>query len=108
MDEEDDLDNVFSKEEQEEVDALSVADRIGIDVAILAVAHQQWRKVGLIVSKLQSGFSPELQIRVPIGFLVQRVAALVQSGQLESQGDLRRMGASEVRLPRHRPPREYS
>ena len=42
---------------------------------------------------------PEGLVEVPVGFLVRRVKVLVESGKLESSGNLDYMRFSEIRLP---------
>lgn len=74
----------------------SSADVDGIDAAILALAHQGWQKVALIVGTV---LTAEGHDRWPLGLVVRRVAALVERGELESQGRVRRMHYSEIRRP---------
>ena len=71
-----------------------------IDSAILAVAQTSWRKVGMVIVKASEQLGPAL----PDGdagykMIAQRVEALVQAGQLASQGESSRWRHSEVRLP---------
>jgi len=66
-----------------------------IDGALLAECGSTWRKVARVVAYAWK--SPELE-DIPMGFLVQRVMALVKAGDLTSQGDLHYIRSSEVRL----------
>jgi hypothetical protein len=71
-----------------------------IDNAILSVSESSWRKVAMIIAKA---------VRVEgIGvaddeagheIIASRIEALVLSGRLTAQGDLKRWRYSEVRLP---------
>jgi hypothetical protein len=103
------FDDVLSVEEEEIVLRLSATDVETIDAAILAVANERWRKVAFIVSRLCSmnasggmNASEPGTVIIPFRFYVRRVAMLAERGMLESQGDLRRMIYSEVRLPQGR------
>lgn len=69
-----------------------------MDRVLLTQATQSWRKVVRIVSGAISELSKRLP-GVPDIYYAQRVRHLVEVGKLESEGDLRFMGRSEVRLP---------
>jgi hypothetical protein len=69
-----------------------------IDAALLAETKNRFLKVVRIVDAVM-GSIPNVPKDVPVVFYAQRIAHLVRTGQMESQGDLRRMGLSEVRLP---------
>jgi Protein of unknown function len=96
------LDDFLSEEERGLVDALSATEVEAIDAAILARAREDWLKVAFIVGSLWTEFRRVDDRFVPLGFLVRRVAWLVELGKLESQGDMRRMRYGEVRLPGRR------
>lgn len=91
-------DTELDDEEQQTVLALSESQVALIDSLLLADCAPSWRKVARIVrTALTRG--PEELTEVPVGFFTQRVKALVESGRLESQGNLDYMRFSEVRLP---------
>ena len=71
-----------------------------IDSAILAVAQTSWRKVAIVIVKAAERLGPALPDG-DLGYkmIAQRVEALVQAGQLASQGESSRWRHSEVRLP---------
>jgi hypothetical protein len=98
-DADDSLDDFLDEGEQELVKALSARDVEAIDAAILAAARDKWLKVAFIVGPLWTKLNPRDDHRIPLGFLVRRVASLVEVGRLQSQGDVRQIRFSEVRLP---------
>src|SRR5579872_816522 len=69
-----------------------------IDEALLAKAQPEFRKVAYIVGSVM-GSIRDLPEGLPDVYYERRVAKLVEAGFLESQGNLRRMRFSEVRLP---------
>ena len=77
---------------------LGERDIRNIDEALMAEASPQWRKVARLVGGAMSN-QPTGIAGIPDLFYAQRVRHLVESGLLESGGDLRCMGFSEVRLP---------
>jgi hypothetical protein len=95
------FDDELSPEESARMAGLPARDLDEIDAAILSIAHHRWQKVLFIVSQmgLKHREAPDGHL-VPMGFYVRRIAALAAEGRLESTGDIRRMGYSEVRLPR--------
>lgn len=67
-----------------------------IDAALLSQVSSDWRKVASVVGMAMLSMR-DRPSGVPDVFFAKRVALLVESEQLESQGDLRRMRFSEVR-----------
>ncbi len=92
-------DTELDGEEQKVVAALSESQIALIDSMLLADCAPTWRKVARIVGTAMTR-GPEELAEVPIGFLARRVKGLVESGELESSGNLDYMRFSEVRLPR--------
>jgi len=95
---EDDFDPPLTVEELRKIEQLSASEITQIDQTLLTNAAPQWRKVARVVGTSMI----ELKSRVagiPDLYYSQRVAKLVSDGKLESQGNLRRMRFSEVRLP---------
>jgi hypothetical protein len=94
------FDDQLDEDEEAAFAAQSPAEIEEIDAAILALAGPRWRKVAFIAGNLLLEFEDDTGAPIPIGVVVRRVIALVGLAKLESQGDLRRMRFSEVRLPR--------
>ena len=68
-----------------------------IDRVILSLADERWQKVAMIVAK-----SEEILGEMNddgLNRVGDRVAALVEAGRLEAQGDVSRWRHSEVRQP---------
>lgn len=84
--------------QKEKVALLSELDLEVIDLAIMNNCCKFWRKVARIVSAVMDDIPPH-QKGVPDIFYSQRIKKLVEEGKLESQGDLRCMRYSEVRIP---------
>lgn len=91
-------DTDLNDEELRTVAALSESQVAFIDSVLLADCTASWRKVASIVGTALTKGPVELK-EVPVGFLARRVKKLVESGELDSQGNLDYMGFSEVRLP---------
>ena len=91
----------LSPEEHARVAELSEQDLRNIDEALLAEASAQWRKVARLVGGAMSHQSTRVP-GIPDLFYAQRVRRLVDTGLLESSGDLGYMGRSEVRLSSER------
>ena len=82
------------------VKKLSASDIQTLDEALLSNADGHWRKVAFVVAKTMLQLKPRPE-GVPDVYYAQRVAAMVTQGKLESQGNLRRMRFSEIRLRAH-------
>ena len=91
------LDGPLSKEEANLVRSLSTEDIAIIDTALLAQATVNWRKVAMVVACAMDAVQGRV-VALPDIYFAQRARHLVESGRLESQGDLARMRYSEVRL----------
>ena len=78
------------------VDRLTPSQIRAIDAAILQDIPATWCKVAMVLAK-QLKARPGLPTDVPLEFYWQRLSRLVERGDLESQGDLRRARFSEVR-----------
>lgn len=80
------------------VSKLTVSELEKIDKEILKNSSHQWRKVARVVGqtllKLQTEFPG-----VPDVFYSARIEFLVKSGALQSQGNLKKMRYSEIKLP---------
>ncbi len=80
------------------VEALSEADLEVIDTALLSNVDEQWRKVARVVGTTILEFKGKFH-GVPGVFFAQRILRLTNEGRLESQGNLKKMRYSEIRLP---------
>jgi hypothetical protein len=69
-----------------------------IDQVILSLCDREWLKVARIVGKTMKTFEGR-QLHVSADEIDERMAFLVSSRQLESQGNIRNWRYSEVRLP---------
>ena len=94
------LDGPMDATQQARADALTAVQLEAIDRQILRASDVRWRKVARIVADLMLSDWPGKPDGIADVFYAERVARLVQQGKLESQGNLRRMRFSEVKLPR--------
>jgi pimeloyl-ACP methyl ester carboxylesterase len=84
-------------EQSMRVSKLTQEDLWDIDREILTQSARSWRKVARVVGQAIEKLSSRIQ-DVPDIYYAQRVRHLVEIGKLESQGDVRYMRYSEVRL----------
>jgi hypothetical protein len=88
----------LSDSELQAAHALSAEQVAEIDTLLLSHVDGRWRKVALVVARVIRELGdrhPELSDV----YFALRIAELVQQGSLESEGNLRLMRFSEVRLP---------
>ena len=90
-------DTALDAEELEVVSRLTQSDIELIDSALLAECVTSWRKVARVVGAAMNSLQTQFA-ELPDGYYARRVAALVDSSALESQGNLEYMRFSEVRL----------
>jgi uncharacterized protein DUF3658 len=80
-----------------------------IDQLLLSFCADEWRKVARVIGKAM--VTPEergVQFDGTVGDQIYaRTAVLVETGQLETVGNVKRWRYSEVRLPRSRNPRPH-
>lgn len=69
-----------------------------IDQALLSETGKHYRKVAMVVAMAMGNLEHRVK-SIPDIFYSQRVAGLVAQGKLVSQGDLKRMRYSEVKVP---------
>lgn len=86
----------LTKEQELLVSKLTDEQIIEIDFALLSVVGKEWKKVAMVVATLEL---PNRDQGIPYIFYSKRVAFLVEQGKLISQGNLRRMRFSEVKVP---------
>lgn len=89
----------LTKEQEARVAQLTDAELQTIDQGLLSNALMRWRKVARVVGSAMMFGSPTRIEGIPDIFYAQRVRKLVESGRLESTGNLDYIGYSEVRLP---------
>jgi hypothetical protein len=87
----------MTPEEKERVKQLSAADIQLIDQTLLSNASHEWRKVARIVGVTMLAQENKMA-GIPDVYYAQRIIYLVGHGFFESQGNLKRMRFSEVRL----------
>ena len=83
-------------EEAATVNALTPADIMAIDDALLGAISSNWSKVAMVLAK-QMKSRPGVPDDVPLEFYWNRLCNMVARGELDSQGNLRRARFSEVR-----------
>ena len=89
----------LTDEQKEFVSKLSEEQLKNIDNALLSYANKRFQKVAMIVAM----FIAESNLHsseIPDVFYAQRIAELSNKGLLESQGNLKLMRFSEVRIPK--------
>lgn len=91
-------DPLLTTEQQALASKLSASELKRIDLALLANADSHWRKVARIVGTTMTSIEQRPK-GLPDVFYAQRIQYLVATGALESQGNLKRMRFSEVRIP---------
>ena len=80
------------------IESLSEAELSIIDEALLSCAKQRWSKVAMIVGTVMFN-NPNQHQKIPDIFYAHRIRKLVEKGELISQGNLKNMRYSEVKLP---------
>lgn len=88
----------LSAAERAVVRKLSDMDLQIIDAAILANSSKHWLKVARVIWHTEQALSDRYP-GLSYVFYAQRLTCLAEAGRLESQGDLRYMRFSEVRIP---------
>lgn len=88
----------LSREQKARVAQLTSKEIEAIDNTLLSNAKPGWRKVAMLVG-LSIGQLRDRIEDIPDLYYSQRIRKLVESGRLESQGNLAYMRFSEVRLP---------
>jgi hypothetical protein len=83
-------------EEADVVNSLTAEDVAAIDSALLSSTTAAWAKVAMVLAK-QLKPRPGVPDDVPLEFYWSRLCGLVERGDLESRGNLRRARFSEVR-----------
>ncbi len=92
------FDGPLTSDEEAEVARLTNEQIASIDKTLLSNVVQNWRKLARVVAETMQQTEGQFP-SVPDLFYAQRVMALRDVGSIETQGDLRGMRYSEVRLP---------
>ncbi len=87
----------LTPEQKELVATLSAGDLEAIDAALLKNITEQWRKMARVIGATMIDLEGKYY-GLPDLFYGERVRALKEKNLFESQGDLRKMRYSEVRL----------
>ena len=87
----------LTQEQLDLVSKLSEADLNLIDSALLSNVSPQWRKVARVVGTTMNEIDNKI-IGIPDVFYSQRIVRLVDKGLIESQGNIKAMRYSEIRL----------
>ncbi len=88
----------LTAEQKDKIAQLSDQDLSEINTLILSNSSKHWRKQAMVIAKTMS----ELEIRFPEisdNFYAEYISKLVKEGYLESQGNLKYIRFSEIRLP---------
>jgi hypothetical protein len=88
----------LTPEEEAKVAPLTERELEAIDEALMSNIYHRWRKVAMIVGLTMHNLEDRVR-EIPDLFYAQRVRKLVETGRVESQGNLAYMRFSEVRLP---------
>jgi hypothetical protein len=88
----------LSPEQEARVAQLTSKEIEAIDETLMSNAKPSWRKVAMLVGLAIGRLHDKIE-DIPDLYYSQRVRKLVESGRLESQGNLAYMRFSEVRLP---------
>ena len=94
---EDELDSAPTTAELKIINKLTPDQIKRIDEVLLAHSAPQWRKVARVVGSAMMQMRGEYP-GLPDVYYSGRIAELVNAGKLQSQGNLRRMRFSEVRI----------
>ncbi len=80
------------------VDKLNSEQVEEIDILLIQNASRHWRKVAMLIGKTMMELENKF-VGIPDIYYADRIKYLVESGQLEAQGNLNYMRFSEVRFP---------
>lgn len=87
----------LTPDQEELVSKLTDSDLEKIDNALLGYASKYWRKVASVVGATMNNLENRVS-GIPDVFYAQRIILLKENGKLESQGNLKRMRFSEIKL----------
>ena len=97
MSSEDQEDPPLTPEQEELVNKLKASEVERIDEEILSNISGYWKKVASIVGATMIDLENRVE-GIPDVYYAKRIIYLVEKGLVESQGNLKRMRFSEVRL----------
>ena len=88
----------LSEDQKNRIKSLVPSDIEEIDEQLLKNAGRKWRKVAMVVGLTMTEFNKKYS-GIPDLFFAQRVKELVNTGLLQSKGNLDHMRFSEVKKP---------
>lgn len=88
----------LNKEEQKQIDSLSLSVIAEIEEVLIKNSSSQWRKIARVVAETMMELEPKYKDFSDL-FYGQMVVNLIKKGKLVSQGDIYQMRFSEVKLP---------
>ena len=88
----------LTPEQEQLVAILSKSDLEEIDAALMKSITNQWRKVARVIGTTLIEFNGRFK-GIPDLYYGHRIRKLKEKGLFESQGDLKKMRYSEIRLP---------
>ncbi len=88
----------LSRKERVAFRRLSAQGKAAIDDTILSCALPRWQKVAMLVSRTEEKLHGQYP-QFSYALYAERIRLLVKLGRLHSQGELRYMRFSEVKLP---------
>ena len=89
----------LTAEQKEKVAELSEKDLSEIDKVILSNSSKHWRKQAMIIVKTMNELEGRFS-EIPDIYYAECISRLVKEGYLESQGNLKYIRFSEIRLPK--------
>jgi hypothetical protein len=88
----------LTAEQREKVAQLSEQDLSEINKLILSNSSKHWRKQAMVIAKTMNELGAKFP-EIPDIFYAECISKLVSEGYLESQGNIKYLRFSEVRLP---------
>jgi hypothetical protein len=70
-----------------------------LEKEILLMSKSSWQKVAMVIARVMHEKNPGVPKEREAALVFERIEALVLTGKLEAQGDIRKWRFSEVRLP---------
>ncbi|MGH1487587.1 MAG: DUF3658 domain-containing protein [Cellvibrionaceae bacterium] len=88
----------ITKKQRALIDCLRQEELLEIDTALMTNTSSNWRKIARVVGTTMTQLKPKYN-GIPDMFYGQRIAGLISQGKLLSQGDIKKMHFSEIRVP---------
>lgn len=97
LNDQDQNDPPLTSEQEELVNKLMASEVENIDEALLSNISSYWKKVASVVGATMMDLENRVE-GIPDVYYANRIIYLAEKGLIESQGNLRRMRFSEIRL----------